>query len=133
MRLNTPSVTTSIRLSFEVRTSRRERRPICLAHTFAKACGHALCGGAGGDATGFDEDELAALQPGLVQQGEGNARCLASAGRGGDDEAYAAAQFGPDRLDNVFDGKIGWRGHGHGTISRRRDGRSAPSRRSRSG
>ena len=28
MRLNTPSVTTSIRLSFEVRTSRRERRPI---------------------------------------------------------------------------------------------------------
>ena len=60
--------------------------------SFARCRRHALGGGPGGQAARLQHDQLAAVDPGLVEERERYARRLASAGRGDKNGVRADAQ-----------------------------------------
>ena len=74
-----------------------------LAHRLRQRSRHALGGGPRGDAARLQHQDLAALQPALLQQGQRHARGLAGAGRrhedGGGARRQGSAQLVEDGVD----------------------------------
>ena len=105
MRVNTPSVTTSMRV--RGRDLRAEAHPEAdgLADRLAERLRHALRRGAGGEAARFQHDDLAARHPRLVEQYERDARRLARARRRDEHRARSLAQPGGQVAQDGIDGK----------------------------
>ena len=81
MRVNTPSVTTSMRVRAETRLCRRTRRPI-VSPTFSPSVAAMRAAAArGGEPARLEQQQALLRRPGLVEQGERRARRLAGAGR----------------------------------------------------
>ncbi|GAV36840.1 hypothetical protein ROTAS13_04529 [Roseomonas sp. TAS13] len=78
-----------------------------LAQRLPPQVGHAPGGGAGGEAAGFQHQDAAIAQPGLVQQGQGDQGGLAGAWRGDQDGVGSVAQGCRQARQGFRDGKFG--------------------------
>ena len=103
--MNTPSVTTSMRVRFETRLVSRTRRPIVSPTFSPKRRGHAGGGGASGETTRLKQDEALALRPRLVEERQRRARGLAGARRRDEHSAGMRCERRPQRRQHVVDGK----------------------------
>ena len=107
MRVNTPSVTTSIRVSAET----RECEPHAVADRspdrLAQGRRHALGGRPGRQSPRLQHDQLAAAHPGLVHQSEGNDSGLPGPGRRDQHGGRPRPKRGQQGWEGLGDGKVG--------------------------
>ena len=108
MRVNTPSVTTSIRVLVPIsRHARPQSDP--LADGFRQGLCHALGGRPRSNTTRLQHQDLSTLKPAFAQQSEGNAGRLSGAGRSDEDggcvRGHCRPQFVQDRVNRKPGGK----------------------------
>ena len=75
------------------------------AHLLAQRLGHAPCRGARRKPARLEHDDLAAVEPGLVEEHQRHARCLAGARLGHEQGRAAAGQGRAELRDDGIDGK----------------------------
>ena len=83
--------------------------------SLAEGPGHAVRGRAGGEAARLEHDELAALDPGLVEERERHPRGLAGPGRRDEHRVRARAQPRREIAEDGVDGERGVEG-AHGRV-----------------
>ena len=107
MRAKTPSVTTSIRVLRPILEPRRTRRPDRLADRLAERLRHAVRRRPRREPARLQHDDLAAVDPGLVEQHERHARGLAGAGRRDEHRVRPRAKARRQVGEHGIDGKGG--------------------------
>ena len=105
MRAKTPSVTTSMRVLRLIFEPSRTRKPTVSPTASPSVCAMRLGRGASGETAGLEQDELASVDPGLVEKRERNTRGLACARRRDQDRVRSARAGPPSARQNSIDGQ----------------------------
>ena len=125
MRVNTPSVTTSIRVFGPNLRAEPHAKSDRLADRFGQGTRHALRRGPRREPARLQQDDLASVDPGLVQQRERHARRLARARRRDEHRRVACAQGSGQAGEGLVD-RQGFveRAHARGLAEAGREGKA---------